>query len=314
MYFRNGALLLLLFTLLVLLPLVYLKKNSEEISRFHSIPVTLLATGEQKIYRTDLETYLIGVIAAEMPAEFTTEALKAQAVAARTLAIKRLPRFGGRGSSYNRGVDFSDDPGESQAWLSTAGLVAKWGRTRFQGFYAKIYQAVRATEGIIMTYHNQPIDAVFHSTCGNRTAAAEEVWHNQVPYLQSESCGFDRRSPRYRSDFYFPWHDLATRLQIPENAARKIKIAQWFPDGRVAAVSFGNQQKSGAELRRMLGLNSTYIGFKTGRDGINLVTAGYGHGVGLCQYGADGMARQGYTYIDILKHYYRGIEFRKVKY
>ena len=174
----------LLFTLLVLIPVLYLKRGfpAERVPSSSGISISLYARQEGRVYRLDFEDYLIGVVAAEMPAEFGVEALKAQAVAARTLAIRRLPRFGGRGCQHTRGADFCDDPGENQAWLSNDELYRKWGRSEFETYYRKIRRAVQETRGVVMVYNNRLIDAVFHSTCGVGTAAAREIWHYDIPY------------------------------------------------------------------------------------------------------------------------------------
>lgn len=305
-----------LFTLIVLIPVLYLKKESFPIKvpSQTGIPISLFARQERRIYHLDFEEYLIGVVAAEMPARFAVEALKAQAIAARTLAIRRLPRFGGRGCQHFRGADFCDDPGENQAWLSNAVLYGKWGKSEFAAYYRKIRRAVQETRGIIMIYNNRPIDAVFHSTCGVGTAAANEIWHYDVPYLQNESCGFDQDSTHLRTRYYFSWSHLARSLGFPEMIVRRIQVGARFHDGRINWVTIGGNRLSNEDFRRKLGLNSTYFTWKRRGDGIDLTTVGYGHGVGLCQYGAGGMAKQGWGYQRILSHYYRGIQFRRIRY
>lgn len=303
-----------MLTLLVLIPLYYLRKQAGPFPPKATFPVRLMVRETGKIYLLDLEQYLIGVVAAEMPADFAPEALKAQAVAARTIAIRRLKRFGGLGCQHSSQTDFCDDPGENQAWLSTAMLRQKWGERSFLKNYQKISRAVHDTAGVIMTYNNLPIDAVFHSTCGVGTAAASEVWHHEVPYLQSESCGFDYQSNHYRNSFKLSWSELTRRLNLPVNIIPKIKITLLSPTGRVQELGFGKFRMSGDELRRKLELTSTCFSFKTTQTGLVFSVIGYGHGVGLCQYGAAGMAASGRRYPDILRHYYHGISFKKIKY
>lgn len=310
----NGLIVFLLLLLLALAPITMLKKYGPSYQKPLSIiPITLLARNEGKIYHTDLENYLIGVVAAEMPAKFGFAALKAQAVAARTIAIGRLKRFGGRGSQYNDGVDFSDDPSENQAWLSTEELKTKWEPADFQNCYGIVCQAVRETAGIIMTYNNKPIDAVFHSTCGVGTADAIEVWQHRIPYLTSVDCGFDSHSPRYFNQTAFSWSEFANNLQIPKGSFKFIRIHQRSSRGRVLFISVGKYQFTGEKFRRALKLTSTCFTWDLSKNGIVFKTIGYGHGVGMCQYGADGMAKKGYTYQQILRHYYQGIQFCKVK-
>jgi stage II sporulation protein D len=309
----NGLIIFLIIILLVLTPIILLKKHESPYQNpLSTIPITLLAKTEGKIYHTDLENYLIGVVAAEMPANFGLEALKAQAVAARTIAIGRLKRFGGRGCQY-LGVDFTDNPSENQAWQSNTALIAKWGTPDFRACYSKVSRAVQETAGIIMTYNKKPIDAVFHSTCGVGTADAMEVWQHQIPYLKSVDCGFDHDSPHYYNQIAFSWNDLAACLHIPVRSLKIIRVRSRSNRGRVLFISVGKYLLTGEDFRRALTLTSTVFTWTLTKNGIIFKTVGYGHGVGMCQYGADGMAKQGYTYQQILCHYYQGIQFCKIK-
>ncbi len=312
---RNGLIWFLIFILMVLVPVLLMKRNlAVSPKRSIYIPVRLFVHHEGRIQRLDLEEYLVGVVAAEMPAEFHWEALKAQAVAARTLSIKRLKRFGGRGCRVNPEADFCDDPGESQAWLADTGLKRKWGPRNFQRYYRKIREAVMETSGEIITYNNIPIDAVFHSTCGVGTTAAGEIWNQDSPYLQSESCGFDQDSARYSQKIGFTWQELSRRLKTPEAVLQTMKVVRRSRTGRVLWMSLGKQYLRGEEFRKMAALNSTCFTWKMKRSGIYFTVLGYGHGVGMCQYGANGMAKQGWDYHRILQHYYRGVRFHKIRY
>ncbi|TCL73314.1 stage II sporulation protein D [Hydrogenispora ethanolica] len=310
---NHGLIVMMFFLLLVLTPIALLKKNVFPPAG-PSIPVTLLAHGEGRLYRMDLEEYIIGVLAAEMPARFELEALKAQAVCSRTIAVRRMRRFGGKGCPDNPAADFSDDPGEAQAWTGVAAMRQRWGDAEFNAYYRKIQQAVRETAGIILVYQGRPIDAVFHSTCGVGTAAAAEVWGNDIPYLQSVSCGYDRDSPRYLNQASFTWNGLAAALGIPVGSARQLKVASRSALGRVLAVTAGPYRFGGKDFRARLGLTSTRLGWQAGPAGIVFQTVGNGHGVGLCQYGANGMAKQGRTYRQILLHYYQGVQLVKIQY
>ncbi len=308
----NALIRLLLIVLLILTPLILLRKIAPRPTHFPSIPITLLSESESKIYHTDLESYLIGVVAAEMPANFEIEALKAQAIAARTLAVQRLKRFGGRGCQHYPGVDFCDDPSENQAWQSITELKAKWGVSDFPRLYAKISRAVKETSGIIMTYRNKPIDALFHSTCGVGTADASEIWRHQVPYLQSVPCGFDSGSPRFASQINYSWSQFVKCLQLSGNHLKTIRIRKRSEQGRVLWISVGKNLYSGENFRKALALNSTCFTCAPSGNGIVFKTIGYGHGVGMCQYGANGMAKHNFTYSQILRHYYRGIQFGRI--
>lgn len=311
----NRALIVTLFlTLLVLAPVVILKKNPSFFREPVSIPITILSRAEGKIYHLDLEQYLVGAVAAEMPAKFSLEALKAQAVAARTLAVRRLRRFGGKGCLHDQGADLCDDPGESQAWLSVGSLYKNWGERDFSENLNRIKEAVRRTSGVIMTFQGRPIDAVFHSTCGVGTADAREIWPNPAPYLYSVECGFDHHAPRYRSQVFFTWTELGRFFNLPTNVVRGIRKVAYSPRGRVLELAIGRSHITGNAFRRALKLNSTCFTWEKSQNGLLFSITGYGHGVGLCQYGADGMGKQGWSYQKILRHYYRGISFCKIKY
>ena len=151
----------------------------------------------KQIVAMNLEDYVKGVVAGEMPAEFEPEALKAQAVAARTYAVKHMTLFGGAGSVEYPGADITTDYKESQAWYNETKLREKWG-ANYGKYWRKVSQAVDLTQGLILTYNGEPINAVFHSTSGERTASAKEVWGFEYPYLQSVVCNWDKASPRYQ--------------------------------------------------------------------------------------------------------------------
>lgn len=280
------------------------------------ITVQLYLKEEQKTITLALEEYVKGVVAAEMPALFELEALKAQAVAARTIAVRRMRRFGGTGYPAVPGADLSDDVSDSQAWLNRKQLVAKWGRWGYHRYWRKISAAVEATSGLILTYYGRPIDALYHSTSGPRTANAEELWGTAVPYLQSVPCSFDQHSPRYRQEKVFPVPELLAALGMAEkvpSGGLTLRILSRTSSGRVHTVQIGNAVFSGNELRSRLGLASTNFTVEIRAGRVVVTTIGYGHGVGLCQYGADGMARAGKTFREILHHYYPGVELKKLR-
>lgn len=208
-----GRIFLSLFTLLFIVPIL-LVRCQPRAEGGTGILVRLHRVDQRRTYIMDLEEYLKGVVAAEMPAAFHPEALKAQAVAARTVTVRRLLRYGGKGSKYDPSADFSDDPVEGQAWLSQRDLRRRWGWRAYSANWAKVSRAVEETKGLILTYQGRPIDAVYHSTSGPRTEAAQDVWGRAVPYLQSVACPYDRHSPRYRQTVRFTPGELARRLGV----------------------------------------------------------------------------------------------------
>lgn len=310
----SGLFLSLVFLLLIL-PLILIVGP-----RFSGkgISVHLYLTEKKKIITVPLEEYIKGVVAAEMPAQFHPEALKAQAVAARTVTIKRLKRFGGRGCKVSPKADFSDDFRDGQAWLSRQELVKKWGFWGYRRNWARISRAVEETAGLILTYQGVPIDAVYHSTSGPRTENSEEVWGVYYPYLRSVECPYDKHSPRYTETKVITFSELHSKLglafSVPAGAGSAlIRIHSLTGGGRVKELTVGGKIMRGEDFRLALGLKSSRFKYETGRDYIRFTTVGYGHGVGMCQYGADGMAKVGKNFCDILLYYYRGVEIKRLK-
>lgn len=310
---NTGLTLILLLILLSLTPLIIFKRI-QDYPKKSGIKVTLVSRVEGRVYRFDLEEYLIGVVAAEMPACFEIEALKAQAVAARTIAARRMKRFGGKGCQHFHDADFCDDPAENQAWLGERSLKKRWPGFSYYGNYQKIRRAVKETSSLIMVYNNSPIDAVFHSTCGGATASAKDIWNNEIFYLARVKCNFDQHSPRYHNTFFFTWNDLETRFGTSGLLFKDMKIWAATSQGRVSNISIGKRMYTGNEFRNKLGLTSTCFSWKSSGSGLTFSVKGYGHGVGMCQYGADGLAKRGWRFHQILKYYYQGISFSKIAY
>lgn len=278
-----------------------------------TLSVKLYDIQTRTLYRLPLEEYLIGVVAAEMPANFHLEALKAQAVAARTFTVKRLKYFGGKGSKYHADADLSSDPGEGQAWLSEKELHAKWG-LRYGSNLARVRQAINETAGILLTYDGKPIEAIYHSTCGGVTESAVEVWGKDYPYLRSVTCGADGHSPKYRQTYRFTIQEAAAKLGVKSFQGKAItastqgsgifKVVGQTNTGRAQKIYFAGKEISPEQFRTALNLNSARIRYNISGNNLAITTIGYGHGVGLCQYGSDGLAQKGWSFNQILQHYY----------
>ncbi|HBL37308.1 MAG TPA: stage II sporulation protein D [Firmicutes bacterium] len=307
-----GGLFLFLFALLCLLPLFLVKCAPVPAD----LGVRLYLVEEKRTITIELEEYIKGVVAAEMPANFHPEALKAQAVAARTVTVRRLKRFGGSGYPAVAGADLSNDVNDSQAWLNKKQLIAKWGLWAYYRNWRKIADAVEATAGLVISYDGRPIDALYHSTSGPRTANAEEVWSASVPYLKSIPCSFCHHSPRYQQEKAFSSAEFLSALGLAGPLATggvSLRIVDRTASGRVKTVQIGAYQYTATEVRSRLGLASTNFTVQL-RDGkIIFTTIGYGHGVGLCQYGADGLAKEGKTFQEILHYYYQAVEIKKLR-
>lgn len=267
-------------------------------------PVTPPAVQEQQVtvHRSNgsvitlsMTDYLIGVVGAEMPASFPLEALKAQAVVARTYALKRI-------SNSQKLTDTVS----TQAYKDNNQLKAMW-QGNFDTYYNKIKLAVTSTNNMTIKYNGTYIDAVYHSTSNGRTEDAAHVWGNSVPYLKSVESSWDRNASSYLRTEEKELSVLLTLLGIDLSDESSIEIISRNNSGRVSSVKIGNKNYSGVELRNLLGLRSADFDLEVQNNKVIITTRGYGHGVGMSQYGAKGMAENGYNYQQILRHYYQGI-------
>lgn len=255
----------------------------------------------------NLDEYIIGVLAAEMPVSFEEEALKAQAVAARTYAYRRI-------DSINDEIDYTKI---GQAYNSVDEMKQKWG-DNFGEYYNKMKNAVYSTSGIIITYDNEPIEAVFHSTSAGMTETAENVWGTNLPYIQSVESSFDENAPNFIYTTTISNDEFIQKIYDKLNNVDKTQIIPTFnikttsEAGYVLEVEVCGQTISGSDIRTMFNLRSTNFTITKNEDNIKFTTKGYGHGAGLSQYGANFMALDGSDYIDILNHYYYNIQLTKI--
>ena len=254
--------------------------------------------------------YLPGVVRGEMPAAFETEALKAQAVAERTYLYYRMT--GGEKAAHPD-ADVCTDSNCCTAWLSEEDARAKWG-DKFDQYETKVQQAVAETDGQVVLYNGRPILAVFHSSSAGRTAAAGDVWSGDLPYLVSvDSPEGEETVPNYYSTVTFTAAEAKEKLLA---AHPELKLSgtpdRWFGaaaengSGRVETVSVGGTDIEGTELRRIFGLRSACFTVAADSESVTFRVTGYGHGVGMSQYGANQLAREGKTWQEILEWYYTG--------
>lgn len=256
----------------------------------------------------DLEEYVKGVVAAEMPVSFHLEALKAQAVAARTLAL-RLIKENAPLSDHSQAV-ISTNPATHQAWVSEDELRDQWG-VMFIPYWSKITRAVSATRGLVVVYDGELIFPAYHSSSGGQTEDSEKYWTGYMPYLRSVPDPYVAGSRFEETVATYTKQDVAKTLglAVPVSTSElTVEVVSRFPSGRVQTVRVGSETMSGRQLRERLGLRSNW--FEVDDHGNELVfrVRGYGHGVGMSQYGADGMGRAGFTFDQILTHYYTGVE------
>ncbi|MFC7678595.1 stage II sporulation protein D [Paenibacillus sp. GCM10028914] len=280
--------------------------------------VSVYLTKTDTVETLPLETYIVGVVAAEMPAEFQLEALKAQAIAARTYIVQRLKSGDKSGVPEDKG-DVTDTINH-QAYISKEKLEKEWAAAGEQDKLAKLRQAVKETKGIVMTYKGQPITASFFSTSNGYTENSEDYWKNEIPYLRSVESPWDTEiSPKYKTSVTMSRAEIVKRLglsdtAIPVSASSGnsfMKVISYTKGNRIQEVRVGGKKFTGREIREKLDLRSSQFSW-TMKDGeVVITTYGNGHGVGMSQYGAEGMAREGYKAKEILRHYYTGISFQE---
>ncbi len=297
---KLGVYLSLIYIGLVVVP-VFIKPSEVE---------TVVAMAEknnnEKYDFQELENYVIGVVAAEMPANFNEEALKAQAVCARTYAVRHMEE-----------TDSRDVPYEIyQAYCTVNDMKEKWGEN-FDEYYSKISSAVNDTKGQIMIYENEPVLAVFHSMSAGKTEDSANIWGGEIDYLKSVDSSFDSASPGFTDRKVFSTSYIKDIL----NKNRKsiafgediILVTERTEAGYVKTVKAGNEYFTGRQIRELFGLKSAYFEIEKAGDTIIFETHGYGHGAGMSQYGANHMAEAGISYRQILEHYYTGVELAKIK-
>lgn len=256
--------------------------------------------------------YIWSVTAAEMPASFEPEALKAQAVTARTYTAWKMMA----GEAKHPEADVCTDINCCQAYISREQAAANWGADA-EFYTEKIRAAVAETDGLIMTYGGEPIQAVFFSSADGSTEDAVAVWGNSVPYLVGVDSPEGENVPNYHTQVSFTAQEFRDIfLQSCPGADLSGSPTDWFQNrvltasGRVASLDVGGVTVKGTALRTMLGLRSTSFTVETGADSVTFSVTGYGHGVGMSQYGANALAGQGKNFREILTWYYTGIEIK----
>jgi len=278
--------------------------------------VKLLHKSDNSIEEIPIDEYICGVVSAEMPANYEIEALKAQAISARTYTIYKIEN-----SKNKHGeADICDDSTCCQAWISKQDRFQKWEEAERENNWNKITSAVNTTAGKIITYKNEPINAFFHSNSGGITESASNVWgEKDIPYLKSVETVGEEGYAQYSSEVILTKQELIERLkieypdiQINYDEEECIKILEYTTSKRVKTIKFGNIEVSGTNARSILGLKSTNFEIKIDGDKIIFSVIGYGHGVGLSKTGANSMAKQGKNCEEIIKHFYTGVEITQL--
>ena len=278
------------------------------------ISVTLYH-GEETL-STDMHSYLTGVLAAEMPSSFETEALKAQAIAARTYTVHKI--LSGRSENHPE-ADICSDTSCCQAFCDESAMREKWGEN-YDKNLIKINEAVLQTDGLCAVFENEPILAAFHSSSCGFTQASGNIWEKELPYLiPVESPENEDNVPNYVSSITVSFGEFKDTIlsEFPDAVFGEDKstwIGEKISDesGRTESVTIGGVSISGTELRSLFSLRSAAIELSVTDSGIAITTTGYGHGVGLSQYGANVLAEKGFSCEDIIAWYYTGTELKNI--
>ena len=279
---------------------IYNKVNEEENDKTEEKQVKETIENVITLYRSNgqilnltINEYLIGAVAGEMPASFNIEALKAQAVVSRTYLLKRI-----------KNNNIIIDSTMQQVYKDNNELKNMW-KNDFDKYYSKIKKAVLDTDKIAIYYNGDYIDALYHSTSNGYTLNSENVWSNAIPYLKSVESKWDLNASSYLKN---TTKDIAYVLSLfGIDDINKIQIVSRDDTNHVKEIKVGDKIYKGTTFRSLLKLRSTDFDIMVNDNSVVFITRGFGHGVGMSQYGANGMANEGYNYIDILNHYYTNV-------
>lgn len=274
--------------------------------------IKLLHIENNSVEEIPLDVYLYGVVSSEMPASFELEALKAQAVVARTYTIYKIMN----GSKHQDiGADICDSSLCCQAWISKENRLARWEEKDRNVYWDKIEEAVNSTIGKVILYENMPINAFFHSNSGGLTEIPINVWGGNLEYFQTIETSGEEAYSSYSSEVNISKDELIVKMRekysdfnIDFEDENSIEILEYTESGRIKKIRIGNKEISGTDTRGIFGLKSAKFSVNIVDNTINFKVTGYGHGVGLSQCGSDSLAKQGYDYQSIIKHYYKNVE------
>lgn len=279
------------------------KDEVAEIPASSEVTISVLNTESNVETSMNIEDYLIGVVAAEMPAAFETEALKAQAVAARTYTHYKS-------GTTDHTSDVCTNFAHCQAYYTESNMRDCWGND-YDFYYNKIKDAVYSTKGEILTYNDEPIMAVFHSMGGGMTENSADVWGQPLPYLVSVPSPGEEDATNYNSTVEITFDEFKNTITAKYPNAKiqsflDVSQPTLNESGHVKTILIGGVSITGVDLRSMFNLRSTKFDITFSENKVTFFVTGYGHGVGMSQYGANAMAKSGNTYNEILSHYYQG--------
>ena len=281
--------------------------------------INIYMSDEKKVIKLNLEDYVRGVVAGEMPVNFSYEAIKAQAVAARTYAVAHMEEFGG--SMYNKKIGANlTDTTANQVYLTKEERYSSWPKNKADEYWNKITKAVEETKLEVLTYDGKLVMAPYYfSTSGGKTENAVDVFGKDIPYLRSVESSGEQIASRYTSTKKYSYSDFINIINknykgaslTTKNIKSSVKVLQRSDGGGVMKIKIGSITLTGRDVRTIFGLNSTDFTIELNGSAVfNCI--GYGHRVGMSQWGADVMALDGKNYKVILKHYYTGVNIDKL--
>ena len=283
------------FIMFVLMLTSYSQKNIENKSNEYKTK-TINVLVNKEIQNLDLEEYVVGVVACEMPASFNEEALKAMAVAARTYALYKM--------KGNKEYDLTSTT-KDQCYINIEDMKKKWGNS-FNKYYKIVSKSVNDTSGEYMTYKDKVIESFYFSISNGYTENSENVFSQKLDYLVSVDSSWDSKYSYKKATVKYSISEFLKKLNIKDKVINKIDIKR-YKSGRVNTIKINDKSFKGTEFRKLLSLKSTDFEISYNDKEVVINTKGYGHGVGMSQYGANAMAQLGYKYDEILKYYYTGI-------
>ncbi|MDQ0254836.1 stage II sporulation protein D [Evansella vedderi] len=307
-------------SVLVLPSIIVIGFSNEEVSPYEDPEFVKQTTSETMyseftvaVYRNEtsvieqvaFEEYIVGVVSSEMPATFEIEALKAQALTARTYYINLLTF---ENLDLPKGA-YIKDTVEHQVYRNNDELKEIWG-DNYNRNIARIREAVYETRGEIITYEGLPISAQYFSTSNGYTENSEDYYEHEFPYLRSVESPWDVESPHYESEHVLSISDFQEALEITLDRNSKIKVLGRTNGGNIKRIRVADKEFTGRELRELLPLKSSDFTINLVDNAVSIQTRGYGHGVGMSQYGANGMAKEGSTYKDIIHHYFQSVKIQ----
>ena len=295
---RNLVIAVIILTIIAILS-SFDKKETVFLNEEKKVTIKNNETTEEK--ELELEEYIIGVVAGEMPASFEVEALKAQAIAARSYAMNKV---NSSKETYDLVTDVSN-----QVYITQDEMKEKW-QSEYDYYYKKIKDAVLETKGLVMKYNDEIISAYYFAMSNGSTEDVSLVFGESKDYLQSVDSSWDENVKNFTVETNITKEEFCKKLDISCNdiIINNIKRSE---TNRVNEITINNKTFKGTEVRSILNLRSTDFNIEI-NESIKITTKGYGHGVGMSQYGANEMAKNGSTYEEILKHYYNNIEISKI--